>query len=94
MTESASIKAIVFGHVQGVFFRAFIAEHAKKLGLTGFTCNAANGVEVEVEAEGDKDRLEKLIEHLKIGPPSAKVENVTVNWGKYSGKYHSFGIRR
>ena len=34
MTELASIHAIVYGRVQGVFFRAFVSRRAEELGLS------------------------------------------------------------
>jgi hypothetical protein len=34
-----------------------------------------------------------LVGHLKVGPPVAKVENVTLIWSKYSGKYSHFSAR-
>ncbi len=51
MTDLASLYAVVYGYVQGVFFRAFVARQAKELGLTGFVRNLPGGA-VEVNAEG------------------------------------------
>jgi acylphosphatase len=48
---------------------------------------------VEVQAEGEKARLERLIEHLKMGPPGARVERVETNWSEHSGAYADFTIR-
>jgi acylphosphatase len=94
MAELSSMHAIVHGYVQGVFFRAFIVEKARALGLTGYTCNASNGVEVGVTAEGVKSHLESLLDDLKQGPPNARVEKISVTWGKHTGKYSRFNIVR
>jgi acylphosphatase len=48
---------------------------------------------VEVNAEGERKQLEKLIGYLKIGPPGAKVEKVITNWSEYTGSYSGFRIR-
>jgi acylphosphatase len=48
---------------------------------------------VEVQAEGEKAKLERLIEHLKMGPPGARVERVETNWSEHSGAYADFTIR-
>lgn len=48
---------------------------------------------VEVIAEGEKKRLEKLIGYLKVGPPSAQVEKVVTEWADYTGKYPGFSTR-
>ena len=92
MSDVTSIQAIVYGHVQGVFFRAFVSRRAIELGLTGYVRNLPERT-VEVQAEGKRKQLEKLIDYLKIGPPAAKVENVVTKWSEYTGNYSSFSIR-
>jgi len=67
----------VTGRVQGVFFRAWAAEEARKLGVTGWIRNAPDG-SVEVHLEGEKWPVQQLIDLLHRGPPSAQVERVTV----------------
>ena len=90
--DLVSLQAVVYGYVQGVFFRAFVSQRASELGLSGYVRNLPNSA-VEVVAEGEKNQLEKLIGHLKVGPPSAKVEKVATNWAGYSGKYSNFSVR-
>ena len=92
MNEPASLQAIVYGYVQGVFFRAFVSRLARELGLTGYVRNLPGGA-VEVNAEGERNRLEKLIGYLKVGPPGARVQKVVTNWSEYTGIYSSFSIR-
>jgi len=92
MTELASLKAIVYGHVQGVFFRAFVSTQAKELGLTGYVHNLPGG-EVEVQAEGERKQLERLIGYLKVGPPTARVSKIVTEWSDYTGNYSGFRIR-
>ena len=92
MADLASVQATVYGHVQGVFFRAFVAELADDLGLTGYVCNLPRGT-VQVLAEGKREQLKKLIGYLKAGPPGARVEKVVTNWSEYTGNYPSFRTR-
>jgi len=92
MTDLASVQAIVYGYVQGVFFRAFVVEWANELGLTGYVRNLRGGT-VEVLAEGERKQVEKLIGYLKVGPPGARVEKVVTNWSEYTGGYSGFRIR-
>lgn len=77
--------------MQGVFFRSFVAEVALKLGLSGYVRNLHDGT-VEVYAEGEKERLEEIIEHLKMGPPAARVEKVAASWSEHTGNYSGFKI--
>ena len=92
MTDLASVKAIIYGRVQGVFFRAFTSSHAAELGLTGYVRNLGDREAVEVHAEGERNKLEKLIDHLKAGPPEARVEKIETNWSEYTGSYSDFNI--
>lgn len=92
MADLASVQATVYGRVQGVFFRAFVAEQASQLGLAGYVCNLRGGG-VEVLAEGERRQLERLIDLLKVGPPDARVGKVVTNWLEYTGSYFGFRIR-
>jgi acylphosphatase len=92
MDELASLQAIVYGYVQGVFFRAFVSMRARELGLIGYVRNLPEGT-VEIKAEGERNKLEKLISYLKVGPPGARVEKVVTNWSKHTGGYSGFNIR-
>ncbi|MFC1988782.1 acylphosphatase [Chloroflexota bacterium] len=94
MTDLASVRATVHGHVQGIGFRYSTSRYAIESGLTGYVRNLSGGAAVEVEAEGERDRLEKLIEYLEAGVPGARVERVDVNWSEYRGNYPDFSIRR
>ncbi len=93
MADLASVQVIVYGYVQGVFFRAFASRRATELGLVGYVRNLPGGEAVEVNAEGERKQLEELIGHLRVGPPVAEVEKLEVNWSEYSGNYSSFSIR-
>ena len=92
MSELASVWATVYGLVQGVYFRDFVTRRARELDLTGYVRNSLEGT-VEIYAEGERKQLEKLIDHLKVGPPTAKVEKVVTNWSQYTGGYSRFSIR-
>ena len=93
MTDKASVRVIVYGYVQGVFFRAFASRRATELGLTGYVRNLPGGKAVEVQAEGERKQLEKLVSYLRVGPPAARVERVVTNWSEYTGGYPGFSIR-
>ena len=92
MSELASVRAAVYGQVQGVFFRAFTSRQANELGLTGYVRNLPDEG-VEVQAEGERKQLEKLVDALQIGPPVARVERVITHWSDYSGGYSGFNIK-
>jgi acylphosphatase len=63
------------GRVQGVGFRWFVREEARRLGLSGWVTNLPSG-EVEVRAGGERSSLERLRRALQVGPSGAQVERV------------------
>jgi acylphosphatase len=93
MADVAHLSATVYGRVQGVFFRYFVRNEAGQLGLKGYVRNLASGDAVEVQAEGEKRQLNRLLGQLKAGPPGARVERVEVTWAEYSGRFDDFSIR-
>lgn len=93
MSGLASVQVIIYGRVQGVFFRAFAEQQARKLGLAGYVRNLPMEEAVEVQAEGEKDKLETLISYLKVGPSTAQVTKVATKWSEYTGSHPGFNIR-
>jgi acylphosphatase len=83
---------LVEGLVQGVGFRWFVARHAQGLGLKGYVKNMFDG-SVEVEAEGDRSLVEELINHLKVGPRSAQVRDLHIEWLPLKNETKAFEIR-
>ena len=81
----------VTGRVQGVFFRAWTAEQAKILGVIGWVRNAPDG-SVEAHLQGDRWAVQRLVELLHKGPPSAEVDKVSVEEANF-GANHEFEVR-
>ena len=90
-TNLTSLQAIVHGRVQGVFFRDFVSRYARELDLAGYVRNLPDGT-VEVRAEGERHQLEKLVGHIEIGPPHARVREVVARWSEYTGNYAGFRV--
>jgi len=72
-----TIKIIVKGDVQGVFFRATAKTIADGLAIGGTVKNTNDG-NVEIVATGSQEQLNKLIEWCKRGPEKAVVEQVDI----------------
>jgi acylphosphatase len=70
-----SIHVRINGRVQGVGFRWFVREEARRLGLSGWVTNLPSG-EVEVCAGGEVSSLERLRRALGVGPTGAEVSSV------------------
>jgi len=93
MSDDLSLSATVHGKVQGVYFRAFVRQEARSLGLTGWVRNLPGGRSVEVHAEGPKHALVKLEQALRRGPGGARIEEVKASWAGATGEYTDFSIR-
>ena len=87
------VHLIISGHVQGVFYRAFCQEIAESLDLKGYVQNLPTG-EVEVLAQGEKEKIEKLINWCKKGPSDARVSDVKIEWEDIKEKFSGFSIKQ
>jgi len=88
----SSLRAVVSGGVQGVNFRQFVYTRARFLRLSGYVSNLDDGRSVEVVAEGPRQDLEQLLEYLREGPRSARIEQVEVDWGEATNRWTDFGV--
>ncbi|HZU76792.1 MAG TPA: acylphosphatase [Dehalococcoidia bacterium] len=97
MTETAGerqgLHAVVYGRVQAVGFREFVRRNAESLGLSGWVRNLPDGRSVEVQANGDRRRLELLLERLRQGPRLAQVTRLEHEWTAASGSEAAFEVR-
>jgi acylphosphatase len=70
-----TIRIIVKGRVQGVFYRQSTHEKAREFGITGTVQNNPDD-SVEIIATGEEEQLGKMKEWCKLGPPRAKVNSI------------------
>jgi acylphosphatase len=92
MAEKAKAYVTIQGRVQGVGFRHFTTQRARQFGLNGYVKNLVNG-DVEVEIEGEKDKIKMMIDKLKKGPSMAYVDNLNVEWHEYNNEYSGFNVK-
>jgi len=85
-----TLKIILSGTVQGVFFRKFIEDQANKLELKGFVRNFEDG-KVEVVVEGRDENVNEMLEKCKQGSPQSDVKEVKSEELKHQG-FDSFKI--
>ena len=62
-------------------------------GVTGWVRNTPDGA-VELVAEGDADRLRRLLSWCDAGPPGARVTQVAHEWRPFAGEFDGFCLRR
>lgn len=88
-----SLRCLVSGRVQGVFFRSYVLSQALSLGLDGYVRNKTGG-DVEVLAQGRPELLDELVYRLHGGSPLAKVTSLRTMWVEDEPPHEGFHIRR
>jgi acylphosphatase len=84
----------VKGRVQGVGFRAHVEYSARQIGgLTGWVRNVGYDT-VEAIAEGERGKVDRLIEAMKQGPRASRVDESRVEWETPTGEFAQFGVMR
>jgi acylphosphatase len=87
------IRAHVFirGRVQGVYFRQNTKIVATRHGVMGWVRNLKDG-RVETVLEGNEMDVNEVIEWCYAGPPKATVDDVDINYEKYTGEFREFKV--
>lgn len=70
-----SYRFVVYGRVQGVYYRKSVAQRLRELGLQGYVRNLPDGT-VEVVLRATEDELEAIEKALYEGSPLSEVERV------------------
>jgi acylphosphatase len=76
MSDRASIRVRITGRVQGVWYRGWTVDQARRLGLSGWVRNRRDG-SVEAVFSGPEPAVRAAIEQCRQGPPAALVREVT-----------------
>lgn len=82
---------VIEGKVQGVYFRMETKRQAEILGVKGWVRNKRDG-SVEATLEGKDSAVKEMIAWCHKGPFGARVTDVRVQWGKYSGEFVDFSM--
>jgi acylphosphatase len=94
-------RVYIKGDVIGVGFRAWTKIQAKIIGVSGWVKNvydkseifgSAGGVEILIQ--GEEEKINKMIELVKTGPPIAHVEAIEVYWQDPKEIFEGFEIKK
>ena len=77
MKQERGIRLLISGRVQGVCFRAYARDEARRLGLRGWVRNLPDG-RVEAMVQGDPARVGTFEAWCQQGPSHARVREVEV----------------
>jgi acylphosphatase len=85
------VHLVISGRVQGVCFRMYACDEARRLGLDGWVRNRSDG-SVEAVAEGEEKPLVAFAAWCRRGPPHAVVSGMTEDWTEGAGDRAGFRI--
>ena len=83
---------LVSGRVQGVGFRFFAEDAARREGLQGWVRNLPDG-RVEIVAEGEAEAVARFESAVRQGPRSARVDGVAVDSTYHMAGATGFNVR-
>lgn len=84
-----TLRLVIHGRVQGVYFRDSMCREAQNLGISGWVRNCGDGT-VEAAVQGESADVDAIVRWARHGPDRAQVERVEI--GPHEGSYTSFEV--
>jgi len=84
-----TLRLVIHGRVQGVFFRDSMRRQAENLAVCGWVRNSSDGT-VEAVVHGEPAAVDAIVRWAQHGPQHAQVVGVEI--GPYGGSYASFEV--
>ena len=83
--STQTLRLVIHGRVQGVWFRESMKQQAEQLGIHGWVMNRADGC-VEAVIQGNENAIAAMLAWVHSGPPLAQVTQVeqTVAIGEFT----------
>ena len=82
-----TLRLVIHGRVQGVFFRDSMRREAQMLGIAGWVRNRSDGT-VEAAVQGEPADVDAIARWAHRGPQHAQVERIEVS--SHEGDYNNF----
>ncbi len=84
-----TLRLVIHGRVQGVYFRDSMRREAQNLGVAGWVKNRSDGT-VEAAVQGESADVDAIVRWAHCGPQHAQVERVEIE--PHDGSYTSFEV--
>jgi acylphosphatase len=88
--DRKTLRLVIYGRVQGVFFRQSMQREAQYLAIWGWVRNRSDGT-VEAVVHGGSAAVDAIVRWARRGPQMASVERVDIS--PDTGCYEGFEIR-
>lgn len=88
-TTKKTLRLVIHGRVQGVFFRESMRREAQNLAIAGWVRNRGDGT-VEAAVQGEPIDVDAIVRWARHGPGRAQVEQVEIN--PHEGSYTCFEV--
>jgi acylphosphatase len=84
--RTQTLRLVIHGRVQGVWFRESMKQQAEQLGIRGWVMNRADGC-VEAVIQGSEATVTAMLAWARKGPPLANVTHLeqSAAAGEYAG---------
>ena len=86
-----TLRLVIHGRVQGVFFRDSMRREAQNLAVAGWVRNRSDGT-VEAAVQGESADVDAIVRWARRGPDRAPVERVVIV--PYEGSFITFVVMR
>ena len=84
-----TLRLVIHGRVQGVFFRDSMRGEAQRLGISGWVRNRGDGT-VEAAVQGEAAAVDAIVQWAHRSPQHARVERVDI--AQDDGNYNFFKV--
>lgn len=84
-----TVKVIITGKVQGVYYRHNTVRKAHELKLRGWVQNMEDG-SVHALLQGEADQIDRMLAWMRQGPPAARVDDVIHETLAHDKRYERF----
>lgn len=84
-----TLRLVIHGRVQGVFFRDSMRREAQNLAVAGWVRNRSDGT-VEAAVQGDPADVDAIVHWTRRGPQRAQVERIEIE--PHDGSYTNFEV--
>ena len=88
--EKITLRLVVYGRVQGVYFRHSMLREAMGLAIAGWVRNRSDGT-VEAVVHGESAAVDMIVHWANRGPEMAQVEQVEIF--AHDGEFTCFEIK-